>query len=101
MDTHRTLKLTRPAIRKSLPYEFVAAVLALVGAFALVALYMPVINPGLTKVETHQDGPPVSFYILFTPIPLLILLASWYFNRKAQRLKKDEKNAKHDQTPAA
>ena len=98
---HRTFKLTRPAIRKSLPYEIVAAVSAIVGAFLLVGLYMPIINPVQTRIETHQESPPVSFYILFTPIPLLILSASWYCNRKAQRLKRDEKDAKHDQKPAA
>ena len=52
---------------------------------------MPVLNPGLTRIETHQELPSVGYYIVLTPIPLAVLLASWYFNRKAQQLKGEEK----------
>jgi len=39
----------------------------------------------------------VSRYILGTPFSLLILSGAWYFNRKAQKLKRDEKDSKHEQ----
>jgi uncharacterized membrane protein len=35
----------------------------------------------------------LAYYIIITPIPLALLLASWYFNRKAQRLKREEKKS--------
>lgn len=80
-------------MKKTLPYEIIAVVLAILGAFLLVGVYMPVINPGLTRVETHQELPSVGYYIVATPIPLAVLFASWYFNRKAQQLKREEKPA--------
>jgi hypothetical protein len=88
-------------MRKSLSYEIIAAVSAIFGAFLLVGIYMPLINPVQTKIETHQESPSVSYYIILTPIPLAVLSASWYFNRKAQRLKRDEKDEKPDQKPSA
>jgi hypothetical protein len=78
-------------VKKPLPYEILAAVLAMFGALFLVSVYMPVINPGLTRVEMHKDLPSVGYYIVLTPIPLTMLLASWYCNRKAQQLKQEEK----------
>jgi uncharacterized membrane protein len=78
-------------VKKPLPYEIAATLLALFGVFLLVGLYMPVLNPGLTRIETHQELPSVGYYIVLTPIPLAVLLASWYFNRKAQQLKGEEK----------
>jgi len=80
-------------MQKSFPYEIVAVVLALLGAFLLVAVYYPVINPGQFKLDSHQEDAPLSRYILGTPISLLILSASWYFNRKAQRLKRESKDS--------
>jgi len=78
-------------VKKPLPYEIIATLLALFGVFLLIGVYMPVINPGLTRIETHQELPSVGYYIVLTPIPLSVLLASWYFNRKAQQLKGDKK----------
>jgi hypothetical protein len=78
-------------VKKSLPYEIIAALLGLFGAFLLVIVYMPLINPGQTKIETHHGLPSAGYYIMMTPIPLAVLLASWYFNRKAQQRKRDEK----------
>jgi uncharacterized membrane protein len=78
-------------VKKPLLHEIIAALLAIFGAFLLVGVYMPVINPGQTRIETHQELPSVGYYIIMTPIPLAVLLASWYFNRKAQLLKRGEK----------
>jgi hypothetical protein len=77
-------------VKKSLPYEIIAAVLAMIGAFILVTVYYPPLNPVQFKIDSHQSTPPVSHFIFVTPIPLLILSASWYFNCKAQRLKREE-----------
>jgi hypothetical protein len=88
-------------MRKSLPYEIIAAVSAIVGAGILVAVYFPLLNPGQYRIETHQEMPSVVYYIVATPIPLLILGAAWYCNRKAQRMKRDEKDAEHAHKPSA
>ncbi|HZR21693.1 MAG TPA: hypothetical protein VFE51_30705 [Verrucomicrobiae bacterium] len=80
----------RSAVKKSLPYEIAAAVLALVGAFILVAAYIPLLNPGMFKVETGRVGEPLGYYLVVTPFPVVILVASWLLNRKAQRIKHQE-----------
>jgi hypothetical protein len=85
------VELSRRFMKKPLPYEMLATVLAIFGALLLVGVYMPIINPGLTRVETHEELPSIGYYIVGTPIPLGMLLASWYFNRKAQSLKREEK----------
>jgi len=73
-------------LKKSRPYEIAATISGLVGAFALVGVYMPLLNPGLTKLETHHELPPFGYYLFATPIPLLLLFASLHFNKKARAL---------------
>lgn len=84
-------------MKKSLPYEIAAAVMALVGAGILVAVYFPLLNPGQYKIETGHVGEPISHYALLTPIPVVILVVSWRLNRKSQALKQAQKNV----TPSA
>lgn len=74
-------------MKKSLPYEIAAAVSALFGAFLLVGVYLPLLNPGLTRVETHRELPSLGYYIVATPIPALLLIASWHFNKKARSIR--------------
>jgi hypothetical protein len=81
-------------VKKPLPYQIIATLLALFGVFLLVGIYMPVINPEQTRIETPQELPSVGYYIVLTPIPLAILLASWYFNRKAQQLRGEKAGRK-------
>ena len=90
-------------MRRSIPYEILATVLALSGAFILAAVYYPVLNPIQFRLDTRQESAPLSRYILGTPISLLVLWVSWYFNRKAQRLKQEERggNSKKDDKPSA
>jgi uncharacterized membrane protein YedE/YeeE len=76
-------------VKKSLPYEIIAVVLAMIGAIILVSVYYPLLNPVQFKIDSHQDTPSVGYFIFATPIPLLILSASWYFNRKAQHIKRE------------
>jgi hypothetical protein len=59
-----------------------------------------VINPIQYRIENHREIAPLSHYILGTPVSLLILLEVWYFNRKAQKLKRDERDSKHEQKPS-
>jgi uncharacterized membrane protein YidH (DUF202 family) len=94
------VRLTR-AMKKTVPYEAIAAIMMIFGAFLLVAVYFPVINPGQYRLESHQEAVPLSRYIIGTPISLLILGGAWHFNRKAQRMKRDEKDAEHDHKPSA
>ena len=92
----RTISLAL-VMRKSIPYEIVAAVSAMLGAVLLVFTYYPVINPIQYRFDNHHELAAVSRYILGTPFSLLILSGAWYFNRKAQGLKRDEKDSKHEQ----
>jgi hypothetical protein len=84
-------------MRKSLPYEIIAAVSAVLGALILVVVYYPLLNPIQYEIDSHQDLPSVGYYIFMTPIPLAILSASWYFNRKAQQLKREESRPEKEQ----
>jgi len=61
--------------------------LTLSGAFLLVGVCMPVLNPGLTRMATHRDPPSVGYYIAVTPIPVSILAASWLLNKKARAIR--------------
>jgi hypothetical protein len=76
----------KPFMRKSLPYEIIAAVSAMLGALILVSVYYPVLNPIQYEIDSHKDLPSVGYYIIMTPIPLAILWVSWKLNRKAQQL---------------
>jgi hypothetical protein len=88
-------------MKKSIPYEILAMTSAMVGAVLLVFTYYPVINPIQYRIDNHRETAPVSRYILGTPVSLLILSGAWYLNRKTQKLKRDEKDSKHDQKPSA
>jgi predicted Co/Zn/Cd cation transporter (cation efflux family) len=79
-------------MKPSSKYESIAAVLALVGAVALVAVYYPILNPVQFGMDTGRDRAPLGRYILGTPASLFILAAAWHFNRKAMRLKREEQD---------
>ncbi|MDB6058966.1 MAG: hypothetical protein JWO95_2810 [Verrucomicrobiales bacterium] len=87
-------------MKKSLPYEVAATLLALFGAFLLVGALMPLINPGQTKGETHAELPSLGYYIVATPIPLLVLIASWYCNKKARTIKQQSEQSLDVPQPA-
>ena len=88
-------------MKKSVPYEIVAATMMMLGAVLLVFVYYPNINPVQYRFDSHQESAPMSRYIIGTPVSLLVLLVAWYFNRKARKLKRDEKDGKHEQKPPA
>ena len=71
-------------MKKHLFYEAAGIIFALSGAFLLVGVLLPVITPGLFA---DKAGVPVLYYVALLPVPLLILIAGWHYNRKAQRLK--------------
>ncbi len=75
-------------------YEAIGMLMALFGAFALVAAFGPMINPGMHKVETGRSEEPLGYYVFSVSISVLILSAAWYFNRKAQQIKRDEEGRK-------
>ena len=88
-------------MKKSVRFEILAATSMMVGAVLLVFVFYPNINPIQYRIDNHQQAAPMSRYILGTPISFLILAGAWYFNRKAQKLKRDEKAAKHDEKLSA
>lgn len=61
------------------------------GAFIVVAVYFPLLNPGMYKAETGRAGEPLGYYLVLTPFPVVILVAAWRFNRRAQALRREEK----------
>jgi hypothetical protein len=79
-------------MKTSAKYESIAAVLALVGAVALVAVYYPILNSEQFSLDSGRDNAPLSRYILGAPASLFILAAAWHFNRKAMRLKREEQD---------
>jgi hypothetical protein len=83
-------------MRKSIPFEILAMTSAMVGAVLLVFTYYPIINPIQYSIDNHRETAPMSRYIRGTPVSFLILSGAWYFNRKTQKLKRDEKDSKHD-----
>lgn len=68
----------------------------MLGALILVAVYYPLLNPIQYEIDSHKDLPSVGYYIIMTPISLAILWASWKLNRKAQQLKREEKEPDED-----
>jgi len=63
-------------------------ILAIIGAVVLVLAFLPIINPGLLGREHYRDGMRAWNY-LTAVIAVIVLSISWYFNKKAQRLRKD------------
>ena len=87
-------------MKKSMSYEVLATVSAMIGAVLLVFTYYPIINPIQYRIDNHRETAPMIRFLLGTPISLLILSVTWYFNRKAQTLKRDDRDAKHEQKPS-
>jgi hypothetical protein len=80
-------------------FEIAAAALLGAGALLLVLVYLPLINPGLFEFVPDESGHihrvslrelgervrPLSYYLIGTPLALLLLAAAWWFNIKAFR----------------
>ena len=77
-------------MKASIRYESLAAVLALIGAVSLVAVYYPILNQVQFSLDSDLDSVPLSRYVLGTAASLFILAAALHFNRKAIRLKREE-----------
>ena len=99
---HRSRSSLGRSMRKPLKIflcEVVAATLLAGGAFLLVAVYLPFINPSLFGWATDEHGrtrhaslaelgepsQPLSYYVIGTPLSLGLLAAAWHFNLKALR----------------
>jgi hypothetical protein len=87
-------------MRKSIRYEILAATAAMIGVVLFVFTYYPIINPIQYGLDNDRESAPLGRYLLGTPISILILSGAWYFNRKTQKLKRDERNSKHAQKPS-
>jgi hypothetical protein len=85
-------------MKTSAKYESIGAVLALVGAVALVAVYYPILNPEQFSLDSSRDNVPLIRYTLGTPASLFILATAWHFNRKAMRLKREEQDVQRPPT---
>ena len=80
-------------MKASSKYESIAAVLALIGAVALVGVYYPVINPEQFSFDSGRDGMPLIWYIIGTPVALFILVTAWRLNCQARHLKHEEQHS--------
>ena len=68
-------------------FDCIGKFLAIVGSVVLVVAFLPVINPTLLGKEHYRDGMTAHNYCGVV-VAIIVLNASWYFNKKAQRLKK-------------
>ena len=60
-----------------------------IGVLFLVGVYFPILNPDAYEISFHQRSlPSIWYYIMGTPIALLILAVGWHFKRKAEKLNK-------------
>ena len=67
--------------RKAWLLELIAALCLEAGAFLFVTLFLPILNARLF-------GPaPVLYYLVVTPLSLLLLGLAWHFNLRALRLR--------------
>ena len=88
-------------MKKSTQYKIQAMTLAIVGAVLLSFTYCPVTNPIQIRIDDGLVTTPMRSYIIGTLASLLILSGAWYFNRKAQNLKRGEIDSNHEQKPSA
>ena len=79
-------------------FEAAGMLTALFGALALVSALSPVLNPARHKLETGRSGEPLSYYLTSIPIAALILSVAWFFNRKARRLRRSERDGHEKKT---
>lgn len=80
-------------MKASSKYESIAAILALIGAVALVGVYYPVINPGQFSLDSGRDDMPLGWYIIGTPVAVFILVIAWRLNCRARHLKQEDQHS--------
>jgi hypothetical protein len=74
--------------------EALAIFTTAIGVVALVGVYFPILNSGFYLTSVHEKAlPSIAHYVVGTPIALLILAIGWRLNRKAERLRKEERGA--------
>jgi hypothetical protein len=76
-------------------YSILGVTLALSGVIALGFVYYPILNPVQFSLTPGPEISPTIRYLIGTPAALLVLLAGWYFNVKAMRLKRDKQKRNH------
>jgi heme/copper-type cytochrome/quinol oxidase subunit 2 len=88
-------------MKKTIQHKILAMALAIVGAVLLAFTYCPVTNPIQLRIDDGLVTMPMRRYIIGTLVSLLILSVAWYFNHKAQKLKRGEMDLEHEQKPSA
>jgi len=76
-------------MRRSIIYEAGAAIFAIVGAFLLVFVFFPLLNPGAAAVRGINASLRDS--LVLSVVSILLLILAWKLNKKAQQLKIDDK----------
>jgi hypothetical protein len=59
------------------------------------------LNPVQFSMDSGQDSVSLVRYILGTPASLFVLAAAWHFNRKAIRLKREDREAQRSDKSSA
>lgn len=78
-------------MKKHLLYEAAGMLFALSGAVLLVAVCLLMVH---FDAAADRARTPALFFLSLLPVPVLLLLAAWHYNRKAQWLKaEDDENS--------
>lgn len=79
--------------KKAIPYEIAATTLALFGSLALAGVLMPLFDHHCGRVDGHS--PTLTDYLVWLPVPIVMLIGAWYFNRKGREFRKSDAGKKH------
>ncbi len=79
-------------MKKAIPYEIVATILALFGLLFLAGACLPLLDHEKARLATGHTKMPLTYFLVSLPGPLLMLAASWHFNRRGIQLRKNEQS---------
>jgi hypothetical protein len=72
-------------VKKAIPYEIAATILALLGSLLLRGLCLPLIDPEKVRHGMQSDPHPLLEFI----DTVAMLVASWHFNRKGIQYRRE------------
>lgn len=74
--------------------EILRTLLMIGGAVLLIAVLIPLLNPGKFALATKQEVPTFLYYIITIPLPVLMLIVAWLLNPKKEKPDQRDKEPK-------